>query len=132
MSSSPLTSLSRTPAQLASLVGMILMPYFSSNFSTEAITPGAQSVNGMKPMRTSFFSGASEPAAQAPPGSAEPAASADHPLMNSRRSSLSSKRGFATLLDPRGGRPAPAGLGAPITRSEENTSELQSQSNIVC
>jgi hypothetical protein len=45
---------------------MILMPYFSSNFMTEAMTTEAQSVSGMKPMRTSFFSGASEPAAQAP------------------------------------------------------------------
>ena len=41
------------------------MPYFSSNFSTAAITTLEQSVSGMKPMRTSFFSGASEPAAQA-------------------------------------------------------------------
>src|SRR3954470_1220899 len=65
MSSSPLTSLSRTPAQEASLVGMILTPYFSSNLSTEAITTDAQSVSGMKPMRTSFFSGASDPAAHA-------------------------------------------------------------------
>src|SRR6185369_4906503 len=65
-SSSPLTSLSRTEAHEASLVGMILMPYFSSNFMTEAMTTEAQSVSGMKPIRTSFFSGASEPAAQAP------------------------------------------------------------------
>ena len=65
MSSSPLTSLSRTPAQLASLVGMILMPYFLSKPSTEAITTEAQSVSGMKPMRTSVFSGLSEPCAQA-------------------------------------------------------------------
>ena len=86
MSSSPLTSLSRTPAQEASLVGMILMPYFSSNFSTEAITTDAQSVSGMKPMRTSFFSGASEPAAQTPGVDApQPAASAADPLMNCLR-----------------------------------------------
>jgi len=57
--------LSRTLAQEASLVGMILMPYFSSNLFTAAITTEEQSVSGMKPMRTSFFSGASEPAAQA-------------------------------------------------------------------
>ena len=47
------------------MVGMILMPYFSSNLFTAAITTEEQSVSGMKPMRTSFFSGASEPAAQA-------------------------------------------------------------------
>src|SRR5947199_9413350 len=41
------------------------MPYFSSNFITEAITTDAQSVSGMKPTLTSFFSGASEPAAHA-------------------------------------------------------------------
>ena len=78
----------RTEAQEASLEGMILMPYFSSNFSTEAMTTDAQSVSGMKPMRTSFFSGASEPAAQAPGCRAEPAASAADPLMNLRRSPL--------------------------------------------
>src|SRR3990167_6991592 len=66
MSSSPLTSLSRTPAQEASLVGVILMPYFLSKPSTEAITTEAQSVSGMKPILTSVFSGASEPAAHAP------------------------------------------------------------------
>jgi hypothetical protein len=49
--------LSRTLAQEASLVGMILMPYFSSNFCTAAMTTDEQSVSGMKPMRTSFFSG---------------------------------------------------------------------------
>src|SRR6185436_3074085 len=65
MSSSPLTSLSRTPAQLASLVGTILMPYFLSKPSTEAITTLAQSVSGMKPILTSSFSGLSEPCAQA-------------------------------------------------------------------
>jgi hypothetical protein len=65
MSSSPLTSLSRTPAQLASLVGTILMPYFLSKPSTEAITTLAQSVSGMKPILTSSCSGLSEPAAQA-------------------------------------------------------------------
>ena len=63
---SPFTSLSRTAAQEASLLGMILMPYFSSNFITEAITTDAQSVNGMNPILTSVFSGASEPAAHAP------------------------------------------------------------------
>ena len=46
--------------------GVILMPYFLSNSITEAITTDAQSVSGMKPIFTSFFSGASEPAAQAP------------------------------------------------------------------
>src|SRR5262245_38513003 len=44
---------------------MILMPYFSSNFCTLAMTTEEQSVSGMKPILTSFFSGASEPAAQA-------------------------------------------------------------------
>ena len=63
MSSSPLTSLSRTPAQLASLLGMIFTPYFWSRPSSAAMTTLAQSVSGMKPIFTSFFSGASEPAA---------------------------------------------------------------------
>src|SRR5579862_3460121 len=45
---------------------MILMPYFLSNSITEAITTEEQSVSGMKPTFNSFFSGASEPAAQAP------------------------------------------------------------------
>jgi hypothetical protein len=65
-SSSPFTSLSRTAAQEASLEGMILMPYFLSNSITAAITTEEQSVSGMKPILTSFFSGASEPAAHAP------------------------------------------------------------------
>src|SRR5215813_6545182 len=64
-SSSPFTSLSRTAAHDASLDGVILMPYFLSNSMTEAITTDEQSVSGMKPIFTSFFSGASEPAAQA-------------------------------------------------------------------
>jgi hypothetical protein len=81
---------------------MILMPCFSSNFSTEAITTEAQSVSGVKPMRTSFFSGASEPAAQAPPGSAEPAASAADPLMNCLRSSPMDEGAFAQLIHRRG------------------------------
>src|SRR5712671_4519844 len=63
---SPFTSLSRTLAHDASFVGMILMPYFLSNSMTEAITTDEQSVSGMKPILTSFFSGASDPAAQAP------------------------------------------------------------------
>src|SRR4051812_43605235 len=42
------------------------MPYFLSNSITEAITTEEQSVSGMKPILTSFFSGASEPAAHAP------------------------------------------------------------------
>jgi hypothetical protein len=65
MSSSPLTSLSRTPAHEASLVGTILTPYFLSKPSTEAITTLAQSVSGMKPILTSSFSGLSEPWAHA-------------------------------------------------------------------
>src|ERR1700741_3311915 len=64
-SSSPLTSLSRTAAHDASLEGVILMPYFLSNSMTEPITTDEQSVSGMKPIFTSFFSGASEPAAHA-------------------------------------------------------------------
>ena len=64
MCRSPLTSLSRTPAHEASLVGMILTPYFLSKPSTEAITTEAQSVSGMKPIFTSASSGLSEPAAQ--------------------------------------------------------------------
>src|SRR5213082_3064362 len=62
-SSSALTSLSRTPAHDASLLGTILIPYFLSKPLTEAITTDAQSVSGMKPIFTSFFSGASDPAA---------------------------------------------------------------------
>ena len=42
------------------------MPYFLSNSITDAITTDAQSVSGMKPIFTSFFSGASEPCAHAP------------------------------------------------------------------
>ena len=42
---------------------MILTPYFLSKPSTDAITTEAQSVRGMKPMRTSSFSGLSEPCA---------------------------------------------------------------------
>jgi len=53
------------PAHEASLVGVILIPYFLSKPITEAMTTEAQSVSGMKPMRTSSFSGLSEPAAQA-------------------------------------------------------------------
>src|SRR5206468_1956734 len=52
--------------QEASFDGVILMPYFLSNSITEAITTDEQSVSGMKPIFTSFFSGASEPAAHAP------------------------------------------------------------------
>ena len=58
--------MSRTAAHDASLDGTILMPYFLSNSITEAITTDEQSVSGMKPSFTSFFSGASEPAAHAP------------------------------------------------------------------
>jgi hypothetical protein len=54
-------SLSRTPAQLDSLVGMILTPYFLSKPRTDAITTLAQSVKGIKPILTSSFSGLSEP-----------------------------------------------------------------------
>src|SRR2546423_6986162 len=39
-------------------------PYFLSKPLAAAITTEAQSVSGMKPIFTSFFSGASEPAAQ--------------------------------------------------------------------
>ena len=42
------------------------MPYFLSNSITEAMTTEEQSVSGMKPILISFFSGASDPAAQAP------------------------------------------------------------------
>ena len=42
------------------------MPYFLSNSITDATTTDAQSVSGMKPTFTSFFSGASEPCAHAP------------------------------------------------------------------
>src|SRR5712691_11542260 len=41
------------------------MPYFLSNSITDAMTTEEQSVSGIKPIFTSFFSGASEPAAQA-------------------------------------------------------------------
>ncbi len=39
----------------------MVTPYFLSKPSTEAMTTLAQSVSGMKPILTSFFSGASEP-----------------------------------------------------------------------
>lgn len=61
-SSSPLNSLSRTEAQDDSLVGIILMPCFSSKPFTAAMTTEAQSVSGMKPTLSVFFSGASGPA----------------------------------------------------------------------
>src|SRR6266852_3289489 len=41
------------------------MPYFLSKPSTDAMTTEAQSVSGIKPILTSDFSGASEPAAHA-------------------------------------------------------------------
>src|SRR6266849_4527826 len=41
------------------------MPYFSSKFMTEAMTTDAQSVRGMNPTFTSFFSGAWDAAAHA-------------------------------------------------------------------
>ena len=88
MSSSPLTSLSRTPAQDASLVGTILMPYFLSKPSTEAITTEAQSVRGMKPIFTSSFSGLSEPCAQTAvrsPGSRPEVPTAAAPWIRVRR-----------------------------------------------
>ena len=59
-------SLSRTPAQEASLDSVMVTPCFLSRPSAEAITTDAQSVSGMKPIFTSVFSGASVPAAQAP------------------------------------------------------------------
>src|SRR6218665_2943962 len=62
-SSSPLTSLSRTPAHDASLETMMLTPCFLSRPSTEAMTTLAQSVSAMMPILISFFSGASEPCA---------------------------------------------------------------------
>src|SRR5216683_1781132 len=64
-SSSPFTSLSRTAAHEASLLGTIFMPYFLSNSTTDAMTTEEQSVSGIKPIFNSFFSGASEPAAHA-------------------------------------------------------------------
>jgi hypothetical protein len=45
---------------------MILIPYFLSNSMTDAMTTDAQSVSGMKPIFTSFLSGASDPCAHAP------------------------------------------------------------------
>jgi hypothetical protein len=56
--------LSRTAAHEASFDGVMLRPYFLSNPFTFAITTEAQSVSGMKPILRSFFSGASDPAAQ--------------------------------------------------------------------
>jgi hypothetical protein len=47
------------------LVGVMVSPYFLSKPLSAAITTGAQSVSGMKPILRSGFSGASEPAAQA-------------------------------------------------------------------
>jgi hypothetical protein len=42
--------------QLASLLGMVT-PCFCRNAMTDAMTTDAQSVSGMKPILTSFFSG---------------------------------------------------------------------------
>ncbi len=86
-SSSPATSLSRTAAQLASLLGTRVMPYFLSNPFREAMAKGAQSVSGIKPTRTVVCSGLSDPAAHAAcimPGSsiAPPSAA---PACNKRR-----------------------------------------------
>ena len=86
-SSSPATSLSRTAAQLASLLGTRVMPYFLSNPFREAMAKGAQSVSGIKPTRTVVCSGLSVPAAHAAcimPGSsiAPPSAA---PVCNKRR-----------------------------------------------
>src|SRR5437868_1320728 len=79
------------------------MPYFLSNSITEAITTDEQSVSGMKPIFTSFFSGASEPAAQTDERSGvgsmpiRPAAPAtvEAFLRNSRRESVGSAAGVA-------------------------------------
>jgi hypothetical protein len=123
---------------------MILMPYFLSNAFTAAITTEAQSVSGMKPIRTSFFSGASEPAAQAPPArkpgtpggtmpiSAAPPTASEVFLRKSRRvipesMSLSSMscstfpKKWASHPRRRGedsanGRPCPKSAGSPLTR----------------
>src|SRR5688572_3977897 len=65
------------------------MPYFWSNFMTAAMTTDEQSVSGMKPILTSFFSGASEPAAHAPTrtasGTSDSNPAAPAPLRRSRR-----------------------------------------------
>ena len=69
------------------------------------MTTEAQSVSGMKPMRTSFFSGASEPAAQAPartPGgtmaiSPAPRPRPAAPRRNSRRDASASSKGFLSI-----------------------------------
>jgi hypothetical protein len=82
---------------------MIFTPYFLSKPSTEAITTLAQSVRGMKPILTSSFSGASEPAAQTPlwPSVEKKVAVAAPFLMKSRREACA-------------GVPASAGLAAAI------------------
>src|SRR5438046_3333968 len=101
-SSSPLTSLSRTAAHDASLLGTILIPYFSSNFMTEAMTTDAQSVRGMKPTFTSFFSGASDPAAHAAcrtPGATIASNAAPLPIVISLLRSRSGRAG-ADLAQP--------------------------------
>ena len=54
-----------TAAQLASLVGTMVMPCFLSNPFRAAITTGAQSVRGINPIRTVSCSGLSDPAAHA-------------------------------------------------------------------
>src|SRR2546427_3092620 len=59
----------------------------------------------------------------------------DHPLYRARRRGWYTRplrhgaRGARTRGDPRG---QPRGLADPRIRSEEHTSELQSQSNLVC
>src|SRR5574343_464508 len=83
-SSSPLTSLSRTAAQLASLDGTMVMPYFLSKPIFEATITEAQSVSGMNPTLTSVFSGLPTGAASAcrakPAGKAVEAISDKAPL----------------------------------------------------
>ena len=57
---SPLTSESRTAAQLAGFTGSETIPYFLNNPFSCAIANGEQSVKAMKPKLTLGFSGASD------------------------------------------------------------------------
>src|SRR5688572_11629070 len=112
---SPFTSLSRTLAQEASLVGVILIPYFLSMPSTEAMTTEAQSVSGMKPTFTSSFSGLSEPAAHAPrvdKAPNAPAAPATAPAFNTLRRVTADLSALAVMSSLRWKRAMPPGLRA--------------------
>ena len=87
-----------------------------------AITTLAQSVSGMKPIRTSSFSGLSEPAAQTPPWPSvakkvAPAVAAVLFFRNSRREAPAAAWGSSVVMDDswRNEKPGPKTTTASIT-----------------